>query len=216
MPLNSVTKHLYGGAITVDLPNDVLDASELRQIPDHQEVFLSNKALTSIIIEINEYQHPDTVSETNTPNTHDANPDHAAASFHLTDTIEPPDHFSSSGIQTSPIKLTHTSVAKYPAYTSIATIVTPEVDTTRKTILPLEWQTNPAQKEQLVGVLQLLVRLKEYEVDLCVRINVPLKEYGSGDATDDAAREETRVAREVLGRVVSSLDVKDFGLFGGD
>ncbi|KAL9625107.1 MAG: hypothetical protein Q9160_000836 [Pyrenula sp. 1 TL-2023] len=46
---------LFGGAIVAELPVGWIDASDIRQIPDHQEVFLSPSTLTSMIIEINEY-----------------------------------------------------------------------------------------------------------------------------------------------------------------
>ncbi|CCH41013.1 Ran guanine nucleotide release factor [Wickerhamomyces ciferrii] len=35
------TKELYGGAITTQIPKGLIDASDLRQIPDTQEVFLN-------------------------------------------------------------------------------------------------------------------------------------------------------------------------------
>ncbi|KAH3665684.1 hypothetical protein OGAPHI_003872 [Ogataea philodendri] len=37
------SKQLYGGAIAVDLPKSVIDASDFRQIPDTQEVFLAGE-----------------------------------------------------------------------------------------------------------------------------------------------------------------------------
>ncbi|PFH52375.1 hypothetical protein AMATHDRAFT_2111 [Amanita thiersii Skay4041] len=45
-------KDLFGGAITVQLPSNLIDASNLRQIPDTQEVFLYPDSSISIIIEI--------------------------------------------------------------------------------------------------------------------------------------------------------------------
>ncbi|GJE86873.1 Mog1 domain-containing protein [Phanerochaete sordida] len=48
----SSTRELFGGAITVNLPTALLDASELRQVPDTQEVFLSPDSGVSIIFEV--------------------------------------------------------------------------------------------------------------------------------------------------------------------
>ena len=58
------TRPLYGGAITVSLPSTLIDASDVRQVPDHQEVFLSPTTLTSLIFEINQYVNTtnDTIS----------------------------------------------------------------------------------------------------------------------------------------------------------
>lgn len=210
MPFENATRELYGGAITVQLPADVVDASDLREIPDHQEVFLSNKTLTSIIFEINEYQQPSAITSEDPNNT--ASTDEAAASYHLNDVIDDTDHISDTGIQTTPTKLSQLSVSKFPAYQSTATIVSPELDRSKKTTLPLAWQTNPAQKEQLVGTIQLLVRMENYDTDLCVRINVPLKEFG--DSQSQAAQNEVTVAMEVMKNIAESIDIKDFSLFG--
>jgi hypothetical protein len=46
---------LYGGAITLDLPSNFADASQIRQIPDHQEVYLDSNGYSSIVVEILEY-----------------------------------------------------------------------------------------------------------------------------------------------------------------
>lgn len=212
MAVEFVVKELYGGAITTRLPNDVVDASDLRQIPDHQEVFLSDKTLTSIIFEINEYQHTSTVVSDTSDNTNSG--DEAAAAYHLNDIIEAPDHFSEFGIRTTPAKLWQPSVSKYSAYQSTATIISPEVDRTTKSILPLAWQTNPAQKEQQIGVVQLLVRMQDYSTDLCIRINVPLKELGHPQS--EAAQNEANAASDVMQSIIESLDIKDFGLFGAE
>ncbi|KAJ3310241.1 hypothetical protein HDV04_005180 [Boothiomyces sp. JEL0838] len=43
---------LFGGAIRSILPSNFIDASQTRQIPDNQEVFLDPQSNTSIIVEI--------------------------------------------------------------------------------------------------------------------------------------------------------------------
>ncbi|CAO1639017.1 unnamed protein product [Sympodiomycopsis kandeliae] len=45
-------RELFGGAITCDLPSGLIDASDLRQIPDNQEVLLSPDSNITHIIEI--------------------------------------------------------------------------------------------------------------------------------------------------------------------
>jgi len=49
---------LFGDAITADLPDQLIDASYLRQIPDTQEVFLYPNSNVSIVIEILERVEP--------------------------------------------------------------------------------------------------------------------------------------------------------------
>lgn len=43
---------LFGGAITVSLDGDYLDASDMRQVPDNQEVLLSRTTNVSVIVEV--------------------------------------------------------------------------------------------------------------------------------------------------------------------
>ncbi|KAL5015095.1 hypothetical protein ScPMuIL_009365 [Solemya velum] len=48
-------KLLFGSAISANLPSSILDSSEIRQIPDNQEVFTHQQSDQSIIFEILEY-----------------------------------------------------------------------------------------------------------------------------------------------------------------
>ncbi|KAI0781146.1 Mog1p/PsbP-like protein [Trametes elegans] len=48
----SGSRELFGGAITAILPTTLLDASDFRQVPDTQEVYLSPTSGVSIIVEV--------------------------------------------------------------------------------------------------------------------------------------------------------------------
>ncbi|KAL0577248.1 hypothetical protein V5O48_004736 [Marasmius crinis-equi] len=50
--------NLFGGAITATAPSGLLDASDIRQVPDTQEVFLFPNSGVSIIVEILERVKP--------------------------------------------------------------------------------------------------------------------------------------------------------------
>ncbi|KPI44540.1 uncharacterized protein AB675_8597 [Cyphellophora attinorum] len=162
------THDLYGGAITVDLPTTYIDASDIRQIPDHQEVFLSNKTLTSLIFEINEYVQQ---------------PDPAALYFHFNDVIAPPDRLKGELNALPRPAFAKESLSSFPAYLVEGSIVTPEVDKKAPSALPVEWQETPQMKE----------------VELVEKENVDAEE---------------KVVQEVLQKIVATLDIKDFGLFG--
>ena len=225
MASQTAFQDLYGGAISVVLPFGSIDASDLRQVPDHQEVFLQGHTLTSIIFEINEYQTSDTVATAGTSAGHtaatnlpidssDVPPlDEAAATYHLKDVIAEPDCLSEDGVETVTIKLPQASVNYFHAYLSAATIITPEIDHSAKSTLPVGWQSNPAQKEYQTKTQQLLVRMKEYGTDFCVRINVPMKEFPN--AQSEAALTEVALADRTMKNIIESLDIKDFTLFGG-
>ncbi|XP_077998647.1 ran guanine nucleotide release factor-like [Glandiceps talaboti] len=58
---------LYGGAMTVVLPVDATDVSDVREVPDNQEVFTHPSTDQSIIVEIVEYQH---IENQNAPGYH--------------------------------------------------------------------------------------------------------------------------------------------------
>ncbi len=53
-------QQLYGGALECSLPDTLSDASRFRQVPDHQEVFVSSSPRegveeVSVIVELNQY-----------------------------------------------------------------------------------------------------------------------------------------------------------------
>ena len=64
---------LFGGALTVSLPSTFTDVSNLRQVPDHQEVWLDSEGFTSVVIEILERVEK---------------PDLEALRYHLEDLVE--------------------------------------------------------------------------------------------------------------------------------
>ncbi len=71
-------KELFGGALTCFLPLNVLDASDVRQVPDNQEIFLNSSVDQNIIFDILE--------------TPDENVMGHAATFHYREIID--DHSS--------------------------------------------------------------------------------------------------------------------------
>ena len=191
-----VTKDLYGGAITVSLPKDYVNASDLRQIPDHQEVFLSTKTLTNLIFEINQYvkQPSDT----------------AAVHFHFTDVIAEPDTVAGTLEEPTKVNMANASMKDFTAYALQGGIISPEIDKNAALSLPVEWQQNPQMKELATMVYQLVVRMEKYGTDLCVRLNVPMKEMKNQEEVE----KEEGFAKQMIGKIVGSLEVKDFALFG--
>lgn len=47
-----MTTNLYGGSIKVVLPSNFIDASDFRQVPDNQEVFVNDNNNDSIVFDI--------------------------------------------------------------------------------------------------------------------------------------------------------------------
>jgi len=54
----SIERNLYGGAIAVKTVPDLIDASDIRQVPDNQEVFMYPDSGVSIIVEILQMVEP--------------------------------------------------------------------------------------------------------------------------------------------------------------
>ncbi|KAJ6126733.1 hypothetical protein N7523_002345 [Penicillium sp. IBT 18751x] len=97
----TVEQDFFGGAIRGVVPQRWIDASNLREIPDHQEIFLSPESLSNMIVEINQrvskedalntlatlsHQHPTLAAGSG--NVSSATPealDQAAALYHLHD-----------------------------------------------------------------------------------------------------------------------------------
>ncbi|XP_077170148.1 ran guanine nucleotide release factor isoform X2 [Paroedura picta] len=67
-------RQLFGGAFSAFLPPGSLDVSELRQVPDNQEVFVHPNTDQSVIIELLEYQA--------------GVPDEAAVRYHFEDVVD--------------------------------------------------------------------------------------------------------------------------------
>lgn len=72
---NYIPVPLFGGALTATLPTTFSDVSEIRQIPDHQEVFLEKTAFSSITFDILE-------------RVEGGRSDEEALKFHLFDLVE--------------------------------------------------------------------------------------------------------------------------------
>lgn len=54
---NPTLRQLFGGAILVELPTEFVDVSNVRDVPDHQEVFANQDTDQSVIIEILEREN---------------------------------------------------------------------------------------------------------------------------------------------------------------
>ena len=60
-----VRRELFGGAMTIMLPETFEDVSVLREIPDHQEVFVDRDSEVSLIVEL--LEHDGTISDEHAP-----------------------------------------------------------------------------------------------------------------------------------------------------
>ncbi|XP_014551271.1 hypothetical protein COCVIDRAFT_113349 [Bipolaris victoriae FI3] len=180
---------LYGGAITVDLPSDYSDASLIRQIPSHQEVYLHNTGYTSIVLEILEYV--------------DKPSDEEALQYHFADLID------GTGDATTMVAQAKSEMKNLPQ--------TPILTLTFIQTPPPAPAGAPARKTPEYTFIQLiLVRLKDQGTDIMITINSP---HYPGEYTPAASpSSETQLMTEAKGikeKVLESFAIKEWGLFEG-
>ncbi|KAJ6017605.1 hypothetical protein N7451_000984 [Penicillium sp. IBT 35674x] len=232
----------FGGAIRGVVPQNWIDASNLREIPDHQELFLSPDTLSNLIIEINQrvskedalstfatliQQQPSLAAAggsvaSATPET----VNQAAALYHLHDLCEDDD---SMQVVAPPQPV---ALGRLPSNAPSGSTVS-----AYKGIV--EFKTTPRRRDQrlpaaeagsaVAGVAMnggsssapptktltchfLLVRLEAQETDLLTFFNVPHEEFDKEGDARGLSKEET-AAEDIMKAVEEKLEIVDWGLF---
>ncbi|KAK1820817.1 hypothetical protein LTR12_004687 [Friedmanniomyces endolithicus] len=181
---------LYGGALTCLLPSTFTDASELRQVPDNQEVYLDSNGYTSLVVEILERVEKGS--------------DREALEWHLKDLVEE----DGAG----EVRVWEVGEGRVGGMGNTASAFT-----LLATAPPGTKQRGRAHEPDFVGIVLLLVRLVEQKTDILVSVSVPhvAGEYEAGEVD----LEEGRLGRlleegvRIREKVMESLEVRDWGLF---
>ncbi|KAL4968037.1 Ran GTPase-binding protein MOG1 [Aspergillus stella-maris] len=225
---NLKSQDLYGGAIKATIPEGWLDASDLRQIPDHQELFLSPTTLSNLIFEINERVSEETalsalqsasnkeVLETLGPNP-GATPDtvdKAAALYHLNDLRD--DDNDTLRIVAPPQQISLQKLPNARSYKGVAQMTSL---TTRPGVAPSVGGAPAGSSADgglsaSVTLHYLLVRLEEQETDVLIFFNTPHKEFDERGDPRGLAK-EGELANSVIDALIEKLEIADWGLFGG-
>ncbi|GAA5931682.1 Ran GTPase-binding protein MOG1 [Sporobolomyces koalae] len=182
---------LYGGAIACTLPSRFLDASDLRQVPDTQEVFLAPDSDLSLIVEVLEL-----VTEQGAADSLEA-----AIKFHFA-SLAHDNTALSSEIET--IELPGPSTA--PTDSSQPTVQGPTVVTGVQTVSKFN---RPAEEADTVLIQFALWRIPSKNADVTLCVNYPVKMGETGETRDPTE------AKTVFEEAVRSFAIKDFGLFAG-
>ncbi|QPG74795.1 hypothetical protein FOA43_002129 [Brettanomyces nanus] len=192
------SKSLYGGAITVDLPEGLIDASTFRQIPDTQEVYVchDSKVLSkndAIIIDLMERVDCS---------------DDSAIDSHLREVCKLNDADQNDSIILEQDRNAH--ARNFPE-DYCGWIVSGEQ--------AKKW----GRDETPLVLILALIRLKNVGTDLLVSYNIPfdekseiedLKEVLSGESlAGNLALRRINVAKEVVIRILDTLKVQDWKLF---
>jgi len=187
---------LFGGALIVDLPSTFADVSTIRQVPDHQEVYLDKDGFTSIIFDITE--------RVGQPGSGPAI-DGAALTTHLEDIVDS---------DTDTVKVWSTSDTIFsklpdgiPAYTLIAT-QTPPISPTA---------ASSGSAPDFTAIVLNLIRLEKESTDILITINVPhiRGEYSEEDVDMQLGKQGRLItdAVEIAAVIWETFKIKDWGLF---
>ncbi|KAI5361263.1 putative ran-interacting Mog1 protein [Septoria linicola] len=148
MPLTYKSVDLFGGAIVAEVPEGWEDVSQIRQVPDTQEVFLSSSGFSSIVFDILERVFP--------PPT-----DIEALKFHLSDIVESDASHTVLHKITSPPAITLSKMPSTPVFSLLASAPTGE-----------KMRGRPNEPD-FVAIVLILVRLENVGTDLVVSVNLP-------------------------------------------
>ena len=175
---------LFGGAISATFPQGRwLDASDVRPVPDHQEVWTERDGdgERSLIVEILERAECS---------------DDMCAAYHFQDLAE------TNGAQSA------TVVSSSVASTSM---LQPSLQSASFCSVLHGEQVLPSAE---IAVNLGVVRLVPQSTDLLVSICRPCRKLNDGSTAVATRLQEKQQDAELLSAVLSSLDIKDFGLFG--
>ncbi|KAF2788016.1 Mog1p/PsbP-like protein [Melanomma pulvis-pyrius CBS 109.77] len=185
--MSFTTTPLYGGAIAVDLPTGFLDANNIRQVPDHQEVYLDNAGYTSLVFEILQRVEK---------------PDNEALQYHFTDLTE------DTGDSTTVLEQGNAVLGKMST-TPLLTL------TFVQTPAPPPPNARPKKEPEFVAIHLLLLRLAAQTTDILITINVPhyAGEYVKAEEGANGVTQLMREGEAVKNKVLESFEVRDWGLF---
>ncbi|KAF2144675.1 uncharacterized protein K452DRAFT_223072 [Aplosporella prunicola CBS 121167] len=184
-----IPTQLYGGALTAELPAGFGDVSDIRQVPDNQEVYLDANGFASIIFDITECLDQS-----------QAGNDEEALKFHFHDIAgdtTDATNFWQSGTAT------FTKMPTFPAYTLIAT----------------QHPTTASRRPQpdFTAILLILLRLEQKKTDIVITINVPHVpgEYPKDEVDFAAAKQGPLMdhAAAMRQQILETFEVKDWNLF---
>ncbi|KAI9754426.1 MAG: multicopy suppressor of ts gsp1 [Lichina confinis] len=201
---------LYGGAITVSLPTGFADVSTIRQVPDNQELYLSQTGFTSVVFDLTER-----VSDVGVANDRDA------LEYHFNDIVEVDDIITGrvKRWDGQPISILLAQKLSLPAYTLHATVHNHPQNQGQQHQGGSVSQVSRSKPElDFTAIILALIRLPAAETDVVITINVPhfKGEYVPSEVDFDKADlgPQVRDAMQVRDEILRTFEVKDWSLFG--
>ncbi|ODO05523.1 hypothetical protein I350_04574 [Cryptococcus amylolentus CBS 6273] len=197
---------LFGGAIALALPQDSIDASDLRQIPDNQEVFLFPHSDTALVLEVLELVEEGGAKDDlwEAAKFHFGSIAHDNASLSSTIFTSPP----SSPIPSTP----STSTPSQIRATTLAGTQQIHKFSHDPTGAPREGHEADVPDQVWIGLALWRVWIEgaagRKKADVVLSVNVNLSAEGGEGA------KEQHLVEGWFAQAVDSFKVEDFGLFG--
>ncbi|KAJ2873221.1 hypothetical protein FB639_004238 [Coemansia asiatica] len=182
---------LFGGAIHMDVPSSLVDVSQFREIPDHQEVYASKTSDQNLIVEILE-----PVEQKN----------HEALIYHFEQVAETNESAESQIVSIEPIDINQ-SFGVDQAFVLVGS----------QTVAKFKEQRDA---DNLICVFMALLRVSRFKADILVTMNLPVR-ISEKSSSFESVRETGGIPQVDIEKdksefvaVVESLVIKDTGLFG--
>ncbi|KAM3927313.1 ran guanine nucleotide release factor [Leptodactylus fuscus] len=180
---------LYGGAFSAVLPPNIQDVSDMREIPDNQEVFVHPQTDQSIIVELLEYQDMS---------------DQDAARYHFEDVAASNDaQGRAEVVSVEPLPL---------AQLSFTTCSSAWALTGHQLVSKFN-----EQAQNTVTINMALFRIQQHATDLLVTFNDPISidpASSSCSGADSSSWNTSAWTLDDFHRLVCSLQLHDPGIFG--
>ncbi|KAG9302234.1 hypothetical protein G9A89_008724 [Geosiphon pyriformis] len=188
----STETQLFGGACLANIPPHFMDVSDIREIPDNQEVFADPNTDQSIIVEILEL-----VAEASDPA--------SIVSFHFSSVAFDNDAENHSTLQQSGL-LNPNDFPNLPSDTSMFFASGQQ--------LVAKFNERDPNARNLVNIFLAVIRLPQHSTDIVITYNIPIL-IGSTSSSRLTAREgNVHVGFEEFKAFLKSFRIVDWGLFG--
>ncbi|KAG0057030.1 hypothetical protein BGZ83_002268 [Gryganskiella cystojenkinii] len=205
--MDTFQQELYGGAITVNLPRKFENISHIREVPDHQEVFVNVDEDQSVIVEILELAA-------------DANDD-ACAAFHFRQLAEDNDAEDASVVQTVTL-LNNAELPAWPVDAKIYLLLGQQriakfnERQRQQEAASMSGHQVSAQQDarNLVQIMMVVFRLPQQETDIVVSYNVPLQISETSSSKQVAHEGSIQEAEVWFRNLIGSIQVRNWQLFG--
>eukprot|EP00730_Choanoeca_flexa_P017360 TRINITY_DN834_c0_g1_i1.p1 TRINITY_DN834_c0_g1~~TRINITY_DN834_c0_g1_i1.p1 ORF type:complete len:193 (+),score=47.50 TRINITY_DN834_c0_g1_i1:122-700(+) len=187
---DAVTRDLYGGAMTVNIPERFTDISQFRQLPDNQEVYADAVTDQSIIIEILELADEVAADK--------------AAEF----------HFNSLAHDNSALE------SNIEASASVTAIADAGTKTICHGLQKVSKFNEAAARANTVRIYVCCLRYPNVTTDIVISLNAPIAVNNTSSSADaiDAGHAEAlsnpELTKALFETVVESLQIKTWSLFG--